>query len=69
MQQQLIEKFTAAATGCGGIGTLFMGYMNENAAGIGAVCTIVSLAVYITVTVVNQRSRWRAEHATKELKR
>ena len=68
MQQHLIEKCTAAATGCGGISTMFMGYMNENAAGIGAVCTIISLTVYITVTVINQRARSKSD-ASKELKR
>ncbi len=48
--QDSVIKVTQVATPAGGIGTMVMQYFNANAAGIGAICTIVSLVVYMGFT-------------------
>lgn len=56
MKHQLESiSFTAAAGG--GVLTAFMDFFNTNAAGIGAICTVVSCLVYVIVSVRNSNNK------------
>lgn len=46
------EKIAVAVVTSSGVGTTVMDFFNINAAGIGAICTVLSLIVYIIIAVI-----------------
>ena len=53
--QTVSEKITLGTTAAAGSSTVLMDWFNMNAAGIGAICTIISCVVYISIALYNCR--------------
>ncbi len=51
----LWQKILAASAATEGLGTVLMGWFDAHAAGIGAICTVVTLIAYLTFSVIKLR--------------
>ena len=55
--QTIAERAALGAAAGSGTGTALMGWFNVNAAGIGAICTIITCAVYCYIAFRNHYKR------------
>ncbi len=52
-----MEQTGFAASSGGGLFTAIMAFFNTNAAGIGAICTVISLCIYAYVSLFKRRKK------------
>ena len=54
------EKITFATSIITGSGTMFLDWADAHAAGIGAICTMISVTTYLLVTLRNEMKQRKA---------
>lgn len=60
------EKISLVLTILSGSGTVVLDFLDNHAAGIGALCTIVSCVVYVTMSIRNDIRMHKKENEVQE---
>ena len=55
IQEEVVSRLSGVLTGAGGMLTVTLSFFEENAAGIGAMCTVATLCIYAYVNLTRLR--------------
>tara|TARA_R110002020_G_scaffold467655_1_gene691370 strand:+ start:6318 stop:6572 length:255 start_codon:yes stop_codon:yes gene_type:complete len=72
MKSETVKHFSdgaATLTGSLGLTTGLLKFLDHHAAGIGALCTIITLIVYITFQILSHRKLSKADENKKDIQK